>query len=830
MPKSVLWSLFAGLCLALITTFAVAQDADAPADALTDETVPPAVVAVNGTISDLPDFNAFSPDYAAWDEVAGRAEELVLRDVASRFALSRQREALVEWRDAFSSLLGANAGRLETLAAQLAALGEPPAEGEEEPEAIATRRATLTALQAELRAPQLLVEEGFARANGLISEIDALIRNRETEQLLVQGPSPLNPAVWSAGGAAIWQGVLDMTAEMVSAVRNHVVTGDFLTKLPLLVLYAAVAFILLLRHRRGLAQEHPIADGEQTPVTMRSLLHNLAQLVLPIIGLVALTLAIFTLDPSGVRSAAVFGAVPAAGLLIIVGRWLSFQFFPLDNAPGLLAYDAETRASARFYARLLAWVTAVWTLLLALLSHGSVDDTALAVANFPIIVVLGLILFRLGQLLRRAPMADMPEGQQQQGRIRGILGQFCQAVAIGAPVAAAFGFSAGAQGVILPTIMSLAVLGIVIFLQRLVNDIYAVWARARGRQTEALMPVVIGFVLLIVALPILALIWGARLSELLEVWARFREGFSLGDTRVSPTDFMTFVIAFAIGYLLTRLVQGTLRTTVLPRTRLDLGGQNAVVSGFGYIGIGLSAIVAITSAGIDLSSLAFVAGALSVGIGFGLQNIVSNFVSGIILLIERPVSEGDWIEVGGQMGYVRDISVRSTRIETFDRTDVIVPNADLVSNQVTNWTRGNLVGRVIVPVGVAYGSDVDKVTSILREIAEAHPMVLMTPPPSILFMAFGASSLDFEIRAILRDVNFVLATQSEMNFEIARRFAEEGIEIPFPQRDLWLRNGEVLRPVADASQPGARQDPREAGVHLDETDFDAPADGAEGET
>lgn len=287
------------------------------------------------------------------------------------------------------------------------------------------------------------------------------------------------------------------------------------------------------------------------------------------------------------------------------------------------------------------------------------------------------------------------------------------------------------------------------------------------------------------------LIWGISTETISGLLHYLVEGFKVGSLTVIPARIVVAVLVFIALLALSGWLRSRLDGKWLARSRMERGSREALVTISGYIGVAVAVLVALGVAGVKFTNLAIIAGALSVGIGFGLQNIVNNFVSGLILLFERPVKTGDWIMVGNTEGYVKRIRIRSTQIQTFDRADVIVPNSELISGQVTNWMLHDPRGRIRVPVGVAYGSDTQKVKEVLERIAAEHPSVITdgsTPEPKILFMNFGDSSLNFEVRAFIQNIDDRLQVASDLNFAIDAAFREEGIEIPFPQRDLHLRN------------------------------------------
>jgi small-conductance mechanosensitive channel len=227
---------------------------------------------------------------------------------------------------------------------------------------------------------------------------------------------------------------------------------------------------------------------------------------------------------------------------------------------------------------------------------------------------------------------------------------------------------------------------------------------------------------------------------------------------------------------------------VLARRRIETGVKVSIARLVHYVLIFIGFVVALLALGFEFTKLTIILSALGVGIGFGLQNVVNNFVSGLILLFERPVRVGDYIELDGRWAEIKDIGLRATIVQTFDQADVIIPNADMVANQVINWTLTNRLVRLTIPVGVAYGSDISLVMETLRESAKDNSKVAETPAPQVLYLNFGESALEFELRVWVLDADNWLVVSSELHQEIDRRFREAKIEIAFPQRDLHLRS------------------------------------------
>lgn len=298
--------------------------------------------------------------------------------------------------------------------------------------------------------------------------------------------------------------------------------------------------------------------------------------------------------------------------------------------------------------------------------------------------------------------------------------------------------------------------------------------------------IVIYVFVLLLGIPVILLLWGFQWSEMTAWFLNVATGFQIGSVNISLVAIAIGILLFAMFYAFTRWFQGWLDTKVMARGKLDSGVRNSIRTAVGYLGLGIAGVIGISAAGINLSSLALVAGGLSLGIGFGMQAIVSNFVSGLILLAERPFKVGDWIETAGVGGIVKKISVRATEVETFQRQSIIIPNSSFINGNVGNWTHRNKLGRVEISVGVSYKSDPKRVYDVLMEIARAQPLVLKNPEPFVAFKALTSSTMDFELRVHLADLSNSGTVQNDIRFAMIDRFAEEGIEIPYPARDVKL--------------------------------------------
>jgi small-conductance mechanosensitive channel len=266
------------------------------------------------------------------------------------------------------------------------------------------------------------------------------------------------------------------------------------------------------------------------------------------------------------------------------------------------------------------------------------------------------------------------------------------------------------------------------------------------------------------------------------------ELFRINDTPVTPMSFLMFGLVVLLFYVVSRFLSRGVLRRLLDRTKIDTGTRYTMVRISHYLLMIIGTIFAFQFVGIDLSGLAVIFGLLSVGIGFGLQNVTSNFVSGLILLFERPIKIGDRVTVGDTEGDVISINMRATMIRTLDNISIIVPNSEFVSSNVINWSHGDTKIRLDLEIGVSYSSDLDLVLKSLEEVAREHSKVLDYPAPDVLFRGFGDSSWNLILRAWIDEPRGHHIVRSELNCAIVRKFRDKGVEIPFPQRDLHVRS------------------------------------------
>lgn len=768
-----------------------------------------------------------------WAKVAEEVQELLKRPTENAEQLEgAYHDRLLEISVEAKQLAAEKSAELEPLIQQRAALTGPEEAGPEnatlmrEQEKLDRQIADVTAIRNQ-------ADREAKRSDSLVLAIATARRQRLTSSLLTQGPSPANPAAWFSllnvlekTGADLQRNLRNLSNRIDSPVQSMVsVFAGILVAL-------GIGFVFQRRFDRSMRRHYKRKPATPKRRLVYAILFTLQRVTLLLSAILVGTLFVFlSVDFTTAQSRAL--AFVPLGLIVLVFSYALVQaiFAPDDDTLRIVEFDDDLARGMVRNILLVIFVLVIDRNVIGIGQWMNWPLDAMAAANFVAVLLAAFFFYRIARLVSRPAVAqpaspDAPDDASDDPEAdaaidiadsldyRRILGVVALVAGIAALIASLLGYFALSRYFLTGVIRSGGVIGICLVLYTAFSQVGALtFGRSAEEGDDPQAPwwftMGLGLVLTMVAIPLIALIWGASPNDITLAYASILEGKDIGGVQIAPVLFLLALAVFPLLILATRILKRYLERRILPRTGLDPGARSSIVAGAGYLGVTIAVLVAISVAGFDLSKLALVAGALSVGIGFGLQNIVGNFVSGLILLIERPIKTGDWVVVGGQHGTVKRINVRATQIDTFDRSTLIVPNTEFISTTVENWTHRNSIGRVIVPIGVAYGTDPLKVQKILEDIAEDNTSILPRPAPAALFRGFGESALNFELRGYLRDINNILVVENDVCLEIDRRFREAGIEIPFPQRVVHM-HGDAERAPAAIQSPepddGAEKD------------------------
>jgi small-conductance mechanosensitive channel len=706
--------------------------------------------------------------------------------------------------------------QLKPLAQQLDSLGPAPAKDAPlELSEIASQRAVLTAEIAQIEGQQRQIALAKVRAVELVERIGRIQQQQLIERLSQRSPPPINPAVWLQAAVDLGHLVRNLlTSPFISAWVDVEATSP---RSLFYVLAVGASLLLGWPLRRWLLRrfgpDPAVTDPGFTRRLLAAVIKGLANALIPALAIVLFVLTLraqnWLIRPlSGVIETI---AVNLIIFLLIAGMARS-TLSPRLPAWRIVRISPESAIKVSWTVTVIAAILAAHRVIAGVAAEllGSTPelDSVLIFARTTITAVLALSI-----LSRRHWTSDE---KKVEPPFWFVVRLAAGAVILVTPLLALAGFTLLALYLQSRMIVTAFVIGLAMLLRVALREMLdqllspqRLLFRRLGAPigfTERTASMTLFWLKLlldpIIAMTVLGLLlasYGVAPTSL-RIWLSYFGGeIRIGGFTISPVDILLAILVFLVGISAAAALRRWLANKVLPNTRLDYGVRNSIAAGSGYLAFGVAIMLAVATAGVDLSSLAFVAGALSVGIGFGLRTVVENFVAGLLLLIERPVQIGDWIVVGSSEGTVKRISVRSTEIETFDRASVILPNSELIASAVTNWTYRDGTIRMIIKLNVAYGSDTRLVRDILLKCAKDHPDVLTHPAPQVVFQGFGDWALNFELRCFVGDTSKLGDTRSDLCFAIDDSFRAHRIEIPLPQRVLHLRPG-TSEIVADGSE------------------------------
>lgn len=771
--------------------------------------------------------DAARPPFKEWQKTLDDTDkELAQPDITDPRLVERREELLALERALRQSREAANE-QVELIRRDLDTLGPPPAEGAP-PEApsLAERRKRLNERSAAADGAAKEADLLLGRIARYADTINQLRRTRFTERVLTRGQSPLSSAVWSKAAPewlAIWISIADPVQSWLADPGSSQASREMGMRLTIGVgLALLLAFPIRLWMARRLARSLPAGPPSDLQRLRAAALTGLLNAWLPSMAAIALYVSLTVHEPLSPAAAMLArDALTAAVLVSVTASFCEAALRPQRPSLRLAPLSDE---GARIVTRVVTWLAllfAVDFLLSDLLSQRDVSVEVLATQHLLLGLLVSLVL--TGLLAPRVWIAPKQAGglSATQRRLRSGLMLLIAAI----PISAILGYVALSRLLATHWVLTAGLLALLALLgrvgQELVTQVISPdstpgrYLRKQLTLTDdgAEMLGFWGIVTLKTTIGVagavaLLLLWSLDRKDVLLWIEESFYGFKLGGILISPAEILLGLLLFTVLLTATRLLQRTLDRRIFPRTRLDSGLRHSIRSAVGYAGFAIAAMLGISTMGIDLSSLAIIAGALSVGIGFGLQNIVNNFVSGLILLIERPIKAGDWVVVGEHQGYVRQISVRATEITTFDRASVFIPNSSLISGAVMNRTYADKMGRVLLPIGIAYEADPHQARQVLLDIARANPDVRQNPPPAVFMGGFGDSAVNLELMAFLHDVDRVKTVTSDLCFAIHAAFREHGIRIPYPQRDVRVSlDDEQLRGVLGGREPPAKPKP-----------------------